>query len=167
MRLIKHLTRLVKSDHYKRLEVVLFTWEMLSIKRLLLLKYTLNPKNYPVNFCFIYWWQRLKHFIILNDLLANSPFFIFDRHWNVESLPLLYYNLAYCKCEFVGLNYPMKFKGWSISHLLWPYKSCISAQVIRRKVVVPADNDFEQPFKVTLNKKNKKDGTLFSSQTYD
>ena len=33
-------------------------------------------------------------------------------------------------------------------------------QVIRRKVVVPADNDFEQPFKVTLNKKNKKDGML-------
>lgn len=32
------------------------------------------------------------------------------------------------------------------------------SQVIRRKVVVPADNDFEQPFKVTLNKKSKKDG---------
>ncbi len=31
-------------------------------------------------------------------------------------------------------------------------------QVIRRKVIIPAENDFEQPFKVTLNKKSKKDG---------
>lgn len=31
-------------------------------------------------------------------------------------------------------------------------------QVIRRKIVVPADSNFEQPFKVTLTKKSKKDG---------
>ena len=48
-----------------------------------------------------------------------------------------------------------------------PSKSCISAQVIRRKVVVPADNDFEQPFKVTLNKKNKKDGMFFFTHSWD
>ena len=31
------------------------------------------------------------------------------------------------------------------------------SQVIRRKVVLPPADEFEQPFKVTLNRKNKKD----------
>ena len=30
--------------------------------------------------------------------------------------------------------------------------------VVRRKLLVPPNHDFEQPFKVTLNKRNKKDG---------
>ncbi len=45
------------------------------------------------------------------------------------------------------------FGYWEVCKLLF-------LQVIRRKVVVPADNDFEQPFKVTLNKKTKKEGNM-------
>ena len=37
---------------------------------------------------------------------------------------------------------------------------CVDFQVIRRKVVLPAQDEYEQPFKVTLHKKSKKDGKL-------
>ena len=39
-------------------------------------------------------------------------------------------------------------------------------EVLRRKTTVNSRGDYEQPFKVTLNKKNKKDGKYGGSKSY-